>query len=115
MPPRSWRLRVEDILTAIVRIQKYTQDQSFDSFQGDQMMVDAVVRNLEILGEAASHVPRDVQMRYPDVPWLDMRDMRNVAAHGYFKVDLVVVWDTIQNDLPTLLPQLREILEKEPR
>lgn len=114
MPPRSWRLRVEDILTAIGRIQSYTSDMTFESFCADDKTVDAVARNIEIVGEASRHIPTDVQNRYPALPWTDMRGLRNIAAHEYFQLDLSILWDTVQKDLPPLLPLLKEILEREP-
>ena len=77
------------------------------------MMIMAVERCFEIIGEASRHVPADLQARYPDVPWDDMRDMRNLISHVYFRVSLAIMWDTIQDGLPPLVPMLRKILEQE--
>ena len=80
MPPRGWRLRIGDVIKAAATIRSYVQDQSFQSFSANGMMIDAVVRNLEIIGEAARHVPADIQDRYSSIPWIDMRAMRNATA-----------------------------------
>lgn len=113
MPSRLWRFRLHDILEAIDRIQSYTRGLTYDQFQLDRKTVDAVERNFILIGEAARHVPDEVTGRYPAVPWRNMRDMRNVVVHGYWGVDLERVWDAIQQDLPPLVPLLRQVLEHE--
>ncbi len=116
MPPRGdpeWRLRIEDILRTIERIRSYTEGLSLELFRTDPKAADAVLYNLVILGEAARFVPDEVARRYPDVDWPRMRGMRNVLVHEYFGARLETVWQTIQQDLPGLLPPLRAILEKE--
>jgi uncharacterized protein with HEPN domain len=112
VPPRPWRLRIEDILEACTRIRTYTDTMDLDAFAKDQRTVDAVVRNLEIIGEAASSVPEDIQLRYGDLPWAEMRAMRNLLSHAYFLVDLDIVWKTIQDDLPQIVPALQRILDE---
>ena len=72
----------------------------------------AVVRALEIIGEASRHVPRAVQHDYPQVPWQQMLSMRNLVVHEYFGVDLEVLWETVQEDLPPLQEAIRRILEE---
>lgn len=99
MPPRDWKLRIEDILDAIEKIQRYTAEMTFDKFVADEMRLDAVVRNITTIGEAARHVPKDVQDRYPNVPWADMRDIRNVVTHEYFRLSLPILWHTTQQNL----------------
>jgi uncharacterized protein with HEPN domain len=105
--------RVTDILYAIAKIERYTEGRSFETFRSDDMVVDATVWNLVVVGEAAANVPIEVQRRYPDVAWIRMRGMRNVAVHRYFELDLDVVWDTVQSDLPLLVTQLHEIIANE--
>lgn len=80
MPPRDWRLRIEDILEAIHKTQRYVSGLSFDEFCADDKVVDAVVRNLEVIGEAARHIPPEIESRHPGVPWGEMRGMRNIGA-----------------------------------
>lgn len=102
-------LRVEDyldhILTAIKRIQRYTANLTEDAFLEREMVQDAVIRNFEIIGEAARNIERDAPdfaARHSDIPWTLIYTMRNRVAHGYFTVDLEIVWKTIHQDLPEL-------------
>lgn len=113
MPPRDWRLRVEDILDAIAKIQRYAGGMTFEAFCVDQKTVDAVLRNIEIVGEAARYLPAEVEARHPRIPWGKLRAMRNVVIHGYADVSLTIVWDTIRQDLPPLVPALRQVLALE--
>jgi len=110
VPSREWRVRVEDMLEAIERIEEFVQGIDLDAFLKDRRTSDAIVRNLEIIGEAARNVPEDVASRHPGVPWKKAREMRNVLAHAYFGVDLPTVWKTIQDDLPPLKARLHEVL-----
>lgn len=100
---------LEHILLAIQRIQRYTANKSFDDFASDEQLQDAVVRNIEIIGEAA----RNIEIHGPDfvmlnqqIPWAALYAMRNRVAHGYWSVDLAIVWQVIQRDLPALDGQL---------
>lgn len=108
MPPREWGFRIDDILEAIDRIERYTEDLDFSHWLNDQKTIDAVVRNMEIIGEAASHVPDEVRNQYDDVPWDEMRGIRNILAHEYFAVDPEILWRTIKKDLGSLKIILRE-------
>jgi uncharacterized protein with HEPN domain len=113
VPPRPWRLRVEDILENIELIQEFTRELSFEEFIKDRKLILAVERCFEIIGEAARHVPDDLQTRHPQIPWRKLREMRNLISHVYFKVSRTIMWDTIEEVLPPLVPKLRELLEKE--
>ena len=113
MPPRDWQFRVEDMLEAASRIRQYTQGLTFETFSRNTLVVDAVVRNFENIGEAARHVPDDIQVRHPEVPWSDMRDIRNILAHQYFEISARILWETASEDLPRLAPLLRNLLEIE--
>jgi len=110
VPPRDWRIRIEDILEAASAITRYVEGLSYERFAEDRKTVDAVVRNLEVIGEASTYVPGDVRTRFPDVPWADMADMRNVLIHEYFGVDLPILWKTVTVDLSAVLPALRRVL-----
>jgi uncharacterized protein with HEPN domain len=81
MPPRRWDIRIRDMLAAIEKIYSYTTHYNYQTFEGDSKTIDAVVRNLEIIGEAARHVPDDIIEKYPGIPWREIRDMRNLLAH----------------------------------
>ncbi len=111
MPPREWRLRVEDILDAIAKIEQYVSGLSFEQFQVDQKTVDAVVRNLEVIGEAVRHLSSDPKSLPADIPWTDIAGMRNILIHEYFGVDLNIIWQTITQDLPSLRNQLKRLLQ----
>ncbi len=108
--PRKWALRIEHILDAIAKIQLYSTDLDEASFARNSMVVDAVIRNLQVIGEAARHIPPDIQARFPDIPWSLMMGTRHVIVHGYDVVRLDIIWRTVQNDLPPLVPHLRAAL-----
>lgn len=109
MPERDWRLRLEDMSVAIAKIERYTADMTFADFQADERTVDAVLRNFEVIGEAARHVPPHVTVATPGVPWAKMRALRNVVAHAYFGVNLPIIWETIVRRLPELKAALHAI------
>jgi len=111
--PRRWRFRLRHIIEAVEKIQDYVGGMSLVEFLTDSKTSDATLRNPEIIGEAARLVPEQVAGRYQQVPWADMRAMRNIVAHEYDRVNLHTIWDTIQNDLPPLVPLLRQVLEQE--
>ena len=113
MPPRNWKIRIADILDCIVKIQRYTNGYTFDDFQDDDKTIDSVLRNLEIIGEAARHVPAEVRAQHSDLPWVEMLTMRNIVIHEYHGVNLRIIWQTVKEDLPPLLPRLKRILEDE--
>lgn len=110
---RNWQQRIQDIQSAIAKIQNYTQELTFDEFQNQSAIVDAVLYNFTVIGEAVRMIPEDIQIRYPEVPWQDMKALRNGMVHEYFKVSYEIIWDTIQYDLDQLIPQLKRILEIE--
>ena len=85
----------------------------FDQFEEDDKTIDSVLRNLEIIGEASRHVPREIKKRYSELPWMEMYTMRNIVVHEYHGVNLKIIWQTITEDLPPLISQLEEILKLE--
>ncbi len=111
---KRWQLRIEHVLEAIGKIQRYTNGLTEDTFAEQGMVVDAVIRNFQVIGEAVRHIPDEVQTRYPDVPWSLMQGMRHVLVHDYYAVKLDVVWRTIQESLPPLLEPLQNILSANP-
>lgn len=112
MPPRDWRLRVADIVGAVDRIGRYTAGLDRSTFEGDERTVEAVCFALVVIGEAATHVPDEVQALAPQLPWRKMRAMRNLAAHEYFGIDVGTVWHTATSDVPTLKPLLESLLAR---
>jgi uncharacterized protein with HEPN domain len=109
---RNWKLRIEDMLECAEKISRYIDEMSFDEFVDSDITIDAVMRNLEIVGEAAGYVPDEIKLAYPDVPWRGMRGMRNILIHVYDAVELDVIWETCQSRLPASVPTLRRILEQ---
>jgi uncharacterized protein with HEPN domain len=110
MSPRDWRNRVQDILDAIAEIQKFTDGMDYETFKEDSKSIRAVEMNFIIIGEAANQIPEDIEETYTRIPWNLMRAMRNRIVHVYFKVDEKLMWDTVQNDLPPLVSELKELL-----
>ncbi len=94
MPPRDWKLRVADILDAIDRIDAYVSGMEYEDFAADLKTLDAVIRNFTVIGEASGHIPTEVSEKWAEIPWRDMRDIRNVVVHGYFGVMPKILWDT---------------------
>jgi len=112
--PRDYRLYLQDILAAIGAIREYMQGQSLGTLVADRKTTDAVVRNLELVGEAVKSIPTEVKERCPDVEWKKIAGLRDILVHQYFGIDLEIVWDVVQNKLPVLERQVRTILAEPP-
>jgi uncharacterized protein with HEPN domain len=110
---RDYRLFLEDIQISIQKIEKYTADLTFETFSTNDLVIDAVIRNLEIIGEAVKKLPREIRERYSDIPWKEVAGFRDVLIHDYFGVDVGVVWRTIVEDLPFLKEYVELILKNE--
>ena len=104
-------MRVEDILEAIERISRYTAGMNEAAFVRDEKTVDAVIRNLTVIGEAARFIGAEVEAEHTHIPWANMRGFRNIVVHEYFGVSTAIVWQTVQANLPPLIPELRRLLE----
>ena len=111
MSKRDWRLFINDILECIERIEKYVSGLSYDDFIKDDKTKDAVVRNLEIIGEAANQIPMDIRERYKDIPWAQIVGLRHRLIHGYFVVDYDIVWNIISKEIPDLKIKIKEIFK----
>lgn len=111
MSHRKWRFRLRDMLNAVNKIEAYVEGLSFDGFTQDEKTFDAIIRQLTILGEAASHVPDEVTSRTPEIPWQEIRGMRNVLVHEYFGINMDIVWETATKNIPGLRPLLEGLLE----
>jgi len=109
--PRDSSAYFEDILDAIGAIRDYTQSLTRESFGGDRKTVDAVLRNLEVIGEAVKQVPAEVRTAHPNVEWQKIAGLRDILIHAYFGVDLDIVWDVVSNKLTVLERRIREIAE----
>jgi uncharacterized protein with HEPN domain len=98
------------VLAAIAEIQEFTNEITFDEFQGDRKTIRAVLYNLAIIGEAVRGIPPELEASYPEIPWDDVRGMRNIVIHEYFQVNLSIIWQTIQEDLVSLEASLRQLI-----
>jgi len=107
--PRDFRLYLEDIVEAIGRIQRYTAGQSFPQFSEDEKTVDAVVRNLEVIGEAVKRIPEEMRQKHPSMEWKKIAGLRDILVHEYFGIDAEIIWDIVQNKLPPLERTVRHL------
>lgn len=110
---RNHKLYLDDILESINKIQEYLGDSLFEDLIRNGMKIDAIVRNLEIIGEASKNISQELRDKYPFVEWKKISDFRNILAHEYFKVDHEIMWDIMKNKIPELKKQIKAILEKE--
>lgn len=108
---RDYILFMEDILTMIEKVERYTQEKSFEDFSKDEMAIDAVIRNFEIIGEAANNIPKEIQRKYSYVEWKEMIGFRNVIIHDYFGINLKTVWNTAKNNMPLLKEHIIKMKE----
>ena len=106
---REVGLYLQDIATCATKVVAYTQDMDFDGFLIDERTYDAVLRNLELIGEAAKHVPELYRQQHASIDWRRMAGLRDLLAHAYFGVDDPILWDLIQNKLPDLIKAMASL------
>ena len=99
---REHKVYLEDILTSIEKIERYLKGISYKKFSKDSMICDAVIRNLEVIGEATKNVSLDIKKEYKDIEWKKISGLRDILIHAYFGIDLKIVWDIVTNKLPEL-------------
>lgn len=109
---RNWSFYLEDILESARKIQRYTKGMTFEQFRSQDVVFDAVVRNLEIIGEAAKHLPPEARAMMPDVDWSKAAGFRDVIAHGYFGLDLHVIWDVVRTKTPVITVSVEKVLQQ---
>jgi uncharacterized protein with HEPN domain len=107
---RAWHLYVDDMLQFAQRVMTYTDGMDQDRFVASALTYDATLRNLELIGEAASKVPLDVQATMPQIPWRQIIATRNRVIHGYLGLDNDTLWSIIQTDVPALIVELEKLL-----
>ena len=103
---------IEDILDGMIKAETLLKEVSYSQFEADFRINFAVVRALEIIGEAVKRLPEDLLQRYPDIPWKGMAGMRDRIIHGYDNVDLQIVWDVVKRDIPEIKPKIKLILKE---
>lgn len=110
MSRRELKLYLEDIINSVDRIEEYTKNFTFEEFAKDQKTIDAVVRNLSVIGEAAKNIPEEVKSKHTSIPWDEIAGMRNKIIHEYFGVDEDILWKTVRDDLPLFKKQVSGLL-----
>ncbi|MEO0071179.1 MAG: DUF86 domain-containing protein [candidate division WOR-3 bacterium] len=108
--PRDYKAFLEDIVEAATVARQFVAGMTKEQFAQDRKTRDAVVRNLEVIGEAVKKVSDEIKDKYPEVEWKKIAGLRDILIHDYFGIDTDIIWDVIQNKLPTLIKQLQQIL-----
>jgi uncharacterized protein with HEPN domain len=108
---RDPSLFLQDILDSIRKIEKYTKNTSLSDLKKNQLVVDAVIRNFEIIGEAVKNIPKDVKGQYPNISWKEAAGFRDILIHDYFGVDVEAVRDTIKNNLPEFKKHILSVIK----
>ncbi|MDI6810909.1 MAG: DUF86 domain-containing protein [archaeon] len=110
---RDYKAFLEDIVDAISKIERYTGDLTFDEFESSEMVIDATLRNLEIIGEAVKNIPEEIKTRHKDIDWKRIAGLRDILIHVYFGVVTETIWDIIRNKLPDLKTKISSMLREE--
>ncbi|MFA6362255.1 DUF86 domain-containing protein [Methanoregula sp.] len=112
---RPVSLLLFDIFESIEKIEKYTRDMTFDQLMEDERTKDAIVRNIQIIGEASKHIPENLVTTHPEVDWKGIAGVRDIVTHRYFRIDWHLLWTSIREELPPLKGQIKSLLEKYPK
>ena len=102
---------IQDILEALGEVEDFTTGMQFEDFVEDKKTINAVVRSLEVIGEAAKKMPDSMREKYPEIPWKRMTGMRDKLIHEYFGIDLEIVWEVVTNELPPIKPLIQKVVE----
>ena len=111
---RSSNLLFYDILQAVEKIEDFTRGLSFDGLMSDERTKDAILRNLQVIGEASKNIPESLVAQHPEVDWSGLAGVRDIITHRYFRVDWQLLWISIREELPVLKKQIRILMEKDP-
>jgi uncharacterized protein with HEPN domain len=104
--------RLQHMLDAAQKIQQFSAGKTYEELESDEVLTLAVIRLIEIVGEAASQLTDEFRVMHPEVPWQDIIGMRNRVIHGYFAIALKIIWDTVSNDIPELVAMLQPLLSE---
>ncbi len=98
------------MLMSISKIMRYSEGKNYSDFIQNEMLQDALIHQVQIIGEASSRVATEIKKKYKEIPWIDIKNMRNKLVHDYFGVDIDEVWKVVQKDLPDLRQQIKKVL-----
>ena len=112
MSEREWRFYLDDMIGFAEKVMTYTHGLDQAGFEASQLVYDATLRNLEMIGEAAIHIPVDVRENARHIPWRQIVATRNRLIHGYLGIDNDTLWSIVRDDIPALLPELRKLKER---
>ena len=108
---REYKFYLEDMLTSMLRIEEYIEGMDLKEFKMNYLVVDAVIRNFEIIGEASKNVPVEIKDKYTKIPWKKMYGLRNIIAYEYFGIDYEMIWEISKNNLPQNSNDLKEMIK----
>ena len=113
MIKRDYLFYLEDMVLSMDKIATYLQGLDFEQFLKSDMVIDAVIRNFEIIGEASNNIPIQIQEKYPDVPWSKMYRLRNIVTHHYHGIDYEMIWEITHNNLPENKIDIQNLIKNE--
>jgi len=109
---RNITLYVKDILQNMLEAEEFLEGMSYEQFISDKRTLNAVLRSIEVIGEAAKNIPDEIRVKYPDIPWKEMAGMRDKVIHFYFGVDKEVIWFVVKDRVPTIRPLIERTLRE---
>ena len=114
MKKRVYKDYLCDIIDSMVDMEKFIENMAFEDFTNDRKTINAVIRSIEVIGEATKNIPKSIRNKYHSVPWKKMAGMRDIMIHEYFGVDVEIVWKTVRENILPLKPLIQEILKSLP-
>jgi len=109
--PKNFRVYFEDMLNAITNIEEYVGNMGFEEFRKNKLVRDAVIRNLEVIGEAAKNIPKEIKEEHSEIKWREIAGLRDILIHKYFEVNIRILWDIIEDKLPDLKKKVTRVLK----
>ena len=109
---RNFKVYFEDVLKAILNVEEYVGNLSFEEFRENKLVQDAVIRNLEVIGEAVKNIPKEIKKEHSEIEWREIAGLRDILIHRYFEVNTRILWDIVKNKLPDLKKKVSKILKK---